>query len=415
LNIAHIFWESSVQALSELRNNKMRTFLSLLGIMIGIFCIIAVQAAVDSLENNIRGSFDKLGNDVLYIDKRPWSDDGGSWWKYQRRPKPSYSDFEAIKEKSKLTEQVSYSAFIGNKVVKFQKNFIEGSFIIGVTEDYGGIFNIEIASGRFFNRNDVINGTNTVVIGYEVAQGLFGPADPIGRIVVLGGKKLQVIGVIAKTGKSLINPLDFDEACLVSYKTAQFYINLRGGSFFASINAKAKKGVDIADFRDEITGLLRAERRIKPMDESNFAINELSMLNKIFDSVFGVLKLAGLIIGGFAILVGMFSVANIMFVSVKERTHIIGIKKAIGATRNVILLEFLIESVVLCILGGILGLIFVFGVLKVASALTEFEMTLSISNILVGLVLSILVGILAGVIPAFNAAKMDPVEAIRQG
>jgi putative ABC transport system permease protein len=151
------------------------------------------------------------------------------------------------------------------------------------------------------------------------------------------------------------------------------------------------------------------------MDESNFAINELSMLNKIFDSVFGVLKLAGLIIGGFAILVGMFSVANIMFVSVKERTHIIGIKKAIGATRNVILLEFLIESVVLCILGGILGLIFVFGVLKVASALTEFEMTLSISNILVGLVLSILVGILAGVIPAFNAAKMDPVEAIRQG
>ncbi|MBL0118278.1 MAG: ABC transporter permease [Saprospiraceae bacterium] len=320
-----------------------------------------------------------------------------------------------MKEKSKLTEQVSYSAFIGNKVVKFQKNFIEGSFIIGVTEDYGGIFNIEIASGRFFNRNDVINGTNTVVIGYEVAQGLFGPADPIGRIVVLGGKKLQVIGVIAKTGKSLINPLDFDEACLVSYKTAQFYINLRGGSFFASINAKAKKGIDIADFRDEITGLLRAERRIKPMDESNFAINELSMLNKIFDSVFGVLKLAGLIIGGFAILVGMFSVANIMFVSVKERTHIIGIKKAIGATRNVILLEFLIESVVLCILGGILGLIFVFGVLKVASALTEFEMTLSISNILVGLVLSILVGILAGVIPAFNAAKMDPVEAIRQG
>ena len=134
----------------------------------GIFCIIAVQAAVDSLENNIRGSFDKLGNDVLYIDKRPWSDDGGSWWKYQRRPKPSYSDFEAIKEKSKLTEQVSYSAFIGNKVVKFQKNFIEGSFIIGVTEDYGGIFNIEIASGRFFNRNDVINGTNTVVIGLSL-------------------------------------------------------------------------------------------------------------------------------------------------------------------------------------------------------------------------------------------------------
>ncbi len=383
--------------------------------MIGIFCIIAVQSAVDSLENNIRGSFEKLGNDVVYVDKRPWSDDGDNYWKYMRRPKPSFSDYEAIKDKSNSTEMVSYSAFIGSKVVKFQKNSIEGAYIIGVTENYGNIFNMEMASGRFFNNNDISNGTNTVVIGYEVAQGLFGQADPIGRIIVLGGKKLQVIGMVAKTGKSLINPLDFDEICLVSYKTAQFYINLRGDNFFSSINAKAKKGVEFEDYKDEITGLLRAERRIKPKEESNFALNELSMLNKIFDSVFGVLKLAGLIIGGFAILVGMFSVANIMFVSVKERTHVIGIKKAIGATRKVILLEFLIESVVLCILGGILGLIFVFGVLKLASALTEFEMTMSFSNIMVGLVLSIIVGILAGVIPAFNAAKMDPVEAIRQG
>lgn len=372
-------------------------------------------AAVDSLENNIRGSFEKLGNDVLYIDKRPWSDEGDDYWKYMRRPKPSFSDYEAVKNKSKSTEMASYSAFIGSKVVKFQKNFIEGSFVIGVTEDYGNIFKMEMASGRFFNHNDILNGTNTVVIGYEVAQGLFGQSDPIGRIITLGGKKLQVIGVVAKAGKSLINPLDFDELCLVSYKTSQFYINLRGGNFFASINAKAKKGVDVAEYKDEITGLLRAERRIKPIEENNFAINELSMLNKIFDSIFGVLKVAGIIIGGFAILVGMFSVANIMFVSVKERTHIIGIKKAIGATRNVILLEFLIESVVLCILGGILGLIFVFGVLKLATILTEFEMTLSFGNIMVGLILSIMVGIIAGVIPAFNAARMDPVEAIRQG
>ena len=416
MSIINIFWESCVQAISELTNNKMRTFLSLLGIMIGIFCIISVQAAVDSLENNIRGSFEKLGNDVLYVDKQPWSDEGGdSYWKYIRRPKPSFSDFEAIQKKSKNTDIACYSAFIGSRVVKFQKNFIEGSFIIGVTEDYGKMFNMEISSGRFFNHSDMNSGSNTVVIGHEVAQGLFGQSDPLGRIITLGGKKLQVIGVIAKAGKSLINPLDFDELCLVSYKTAQFYINLRGGLFFASINAKAKKGVEISEFKDEITGLLRAERRIKPKDESNFALNELSMLNKIFDSVFGVLKLAGLIIGGFAILVGMFSVANIMFVSVKERTHIIGIKKAIGATRNVILLEFLIESVVLCILGGILGLLFVFGVLKLASVLTDFEMTLSFGNIMVGLILSIIVGILAGVIPAFNAARMDPVEAIRQG
>jgi len=383
--------------------------------MIGIFCIIAVQAAVDSLEDNIRSSFDKLGSDIIYVEKRPWSDNGRDYWKYMRRPRPSFSDYEAITQKSKLTDQASFAAFIGSKIVKFQKNFVEGAFVMGVSENYGNIFKIELESGRFLGHNDIVNASNSVVLGNEVAKSLFGQADPVGRWISIGGKKLQVIGVIAKTGKSLVNPLDFDQACIISYKTAKFFVNLRGGNFGVSINAKARKGVDLDELKDELTSILRAERRLKPVEDDNFSLNELSMLDRIFDSVFGVLKLAGLIIGGFAILVGMFSVANIMFVSVRERTHIIGIKKALGATRNVILLEFLIESIVLCIIGGIMGLMFVFGALKIASVLSDFEMNLSITNILIGLALSIVVGILAGVIPAFNAARMDPVEAIRQG
>lgn len=391
----------------------LRTVLSLLGIIIGIFCIIAVQAAVDSLEKNIRSSFEKLGNDIIYIDKRPWSDDGRNYWKYMRRPRPSFDDFKAIQAKSKLSQMSAYTCFIGRKTIKSQKNFVEGGFLMGVSESYGDLFKMELEKGRFISFNDIIRGAPTIVLGNQVAQNLFGQADPMGRTVSIEGKKLQVIGVVAKTGKSLINPLDFDQACIISYKTAGMFINLRGKNFGVSINAKVKPGVSLDDLKDELTTIMRAERRLKPIEDDNFALNELSMLDKIFNSVFGVLRLAGLIIGGFAILVGMFSVANIMFVSVRERYHIIGIKKALGAARNVILLEFLIESVVLCIIGGIGGLLLVFVVLKATSSFTDFEMTLSMTNILFGLLLSVIVGVLAGIIPALKASKLDPVEAIR--
>ncbi|MCO5283313.1 MAG: ABC transporter permease [Saprospiraceae bacterium] len=413
MRLINIFYESFLQAYTELRSNILRTVLSLLGIIIGIFCIIAVQAAVDSFENNIRSSFEKLGNDVIYIDKRPWSDDDRDYWKYMRRPRPSFDDFKAIQARSKLSEISAYTCFIGLKTIKFQKNYVEGAFLMGVSEDYGDLFKIELEQGRFISFNDIVKGTPSIVLGNTVAKNIFGNADPIGRTVNISGNKLQVIGVIAKAGKSLINPLNFDEACIISYKTAGMFINLRGKNFGVSINAKALPGVNIEDLKDELTMIMRSERRLKPIEDDNFALNELSMLDKLFDNVFGILKLAGLIIGGFAILVGMFSVANIMFVSVRERYHIIGIKKALGAARSVILLEFLIESVVLCIIGGIGGLIMVFLVLKISSALTDFEMVLSVTNILRGMLLAVIVGILAGIIPALKASKLDPVEAIR--
>ena len=415
LNILYIFKESFIQAFSELRNNKMRTFLSLLGIMIGIFCIISIQAAVDSLESNIRSSFEKLGDDIVYVDKRPWSDEGRDFWVYANRPETSFKDYKAIVDHSKLAEIVTYSCFIGSKTLRFNKNIVEGTFLMGVSEGYADIFKIDLQRGRFFTLIDIIRDSDFTVLGSDVAENLFGQTDPIGRYIKIGGKRLQVIGVVAKTGKSLINPLNFDQVCIVSYKTAESFVNFNGENFRSSINAKAKPNVTLVDLKDELTSILRAERRLKPLAEDNFSLNELSMLDKIFDSIFKVLKLAGAIIGGFAILVGMFSVANIMFVSVKERTNIIGIKKALGAKRKVILLEFLIESVVLCVLGGVLGLIAVMGALQIATVFSDFQMNLSLYNVSMGLLLSIIVGIIAGVIPAYNAAKMDPVEAIRQG
>jgi len=416
MNFFYLVKESSIQAFQEMRSNKLRTFLSLLGIMIGIFCIIAVQAAVQSLENNIRSSFDKLGNDVIYIDKRPWIETSSeNLWKYENRPMPSVPDYNAIIKRSKFTDMTSISSFIGVRVAKFQNNSVEGTFILSATENYSNIFSLDYYSGRFFSFNDLKHSTNTVVIGYEVASGLFGTIDAIGKQISLGGKKLTVIGVLAKSGKSLINPLNFDQAAIIPFTLTSYFANLNGGRVFVQLNAKAKKGVKLADYRDEITGILRSVRQLKPKEENNFALNELSLLNNAFDSIFSVMRLAGLIIGGFSILVGIFSVANIMFVSVKERTNLIGIKKAVGATRNIILLEFLIESTVLCIIGGVLGLILVYIVLAIVSKFADFHMAMSMSNVLVGLILSAVVGLMAGVIPAFLAARLMPVDAIRQG
>lgn len=416
MNFFYFLRESSIQAYRELKNNKLRTFLSLLGIMIGIFCIISVQSAVHSLEANIRSSFEKLGNDVIYIDRRPWMDvPPDEAWKYENRPMPNIDDFEAITRKSKLTDMSSISSFVGSKVAKFKNNSVEGTFILSVTEDYSNIFSLGFESGRFFTFNDMKRGANSVVLGYEVAEGLFGTVYPIGKQITLGGKRLTVIGVLEKSGQSLINPLNFDEVALIPFAITNYYSNLNGGRVYVQLNAKAKPGVSMDEYKDEITGIMRSSRKLKPVEGDNFSLNELSLLNNAMDGVFGALRVAGLIIGGFSILVGIFSVANIMFVSVKERTHLIGIKKAVGARKGVILMEFLIESTVLCIIGGIMGLILVFLVLKGISYFSSFAMYLDLKNLLIGLGLSVVVGLLAGVIPAIRAARMMPVEAIRQG
>lgn len=416
MNFFYFLRESGIQAVRELKNNKLRTFLSLLGIMIGIFCIISAQSAVHSLEQNIRSSFEKLGNDVLYIDRRPWTMvSEEEMWKYENRPMPTINDFDAIKRKSKLTEMASISSFVGSRVAKFQNNSVDGTFILGVSEDYSNIFSLGFDSGRFFTYNDMKRSANTVVLGYEVAANLFGNVYPIGKQISLGGKRLTVIGVLEKSGKSLINPLNFDQVALIPFAITNYYANLNGGWVYIQMNSKAKSGVSIAEYKDEITGILRGTRKLKPIEDDNFSLNELSLLNKTFDTVFGTLRIAGLIIGGFSILVGIFSVANIMFVSVKERTHLIGIKKAVGAKSKVILMEFLLESTVLCVIGGLMGLALVYLVLKAISHFSSFEMYLDLNNLVIGLLLSVVVGLLAGVIPALQASRMMPVDAIRQG
>ncbi len=411
-----ILAESVVQALQQLTGNKLRTFLSLLGITIGIFCVVMVLSAVDSMEESIRGSFDKLGDDVIYVDRFSWEEDpGDNYWKWMRRPNPDYQDYKALSKKLRSAKHVSYTNFIGSKTIEYKSSSVNRAFTLAVTEDYDKIFNLEFLYGRFYTDIESRLGSNQVVLGYQVAKTLFDNENPVGKKVKILGRKCLVIGVLDEAGKDLINPLNFDNCVMLTFELARKVTNVksnrgRGGS----INVKAKEGVSMDELKDDITGVLRANRRIKPKVENNFALNTLSIISKFMDTFFAVLKSAGFVIGFFALLVGMFSIANIMFVSVKERTSIIGIKKAIGAKWQVIMMEFLIEAIILCIIGGLMGIFLVWIFSYIVTNLFGFTVFLSMKNLIIGLLASSITGIVSGIIPAFIAAFMDPVEAIRK-
>lgn len=411
-----VIYESFIQAFQQLSANKLRSFLSLTGISIGIICIISVLSAVDSLKDNINASFEKLGNDVLYIDKMPWNEDPGqNWWKYQQRPEPSYEDLQAIKRKSKLSSLASFAVIIPGRTLKYQSSSVEGAYIAGITDDYASIFNLEFAEGRFFTPFESAIGANRAVIGSVLAEKLFGTIEPIGKDIKIKGMDFQVVGVLKKEGNTLINIFQFDEAVLISYQTAKKLINVKSRyTWGSSLNAKVRPGFTLEDLKGELTGILRSERKIRPKDTENFAINQLSMLTNLIEPIFSMMNLVGWFIGGFSILVGMFSVANIMFVSVKERTSIIGIKKALGARQSIILLEFLIESIVLCLIGAVIGLLIVFGVLKLAAAAFDYNIYLSVGNMVFAFILAFIIGVISGLIPAWQAARLDPVEAMRK-
>ncbi|MDX2133933.1 MAG: ABC transporter permease [Saprospiraceae bacterium] len=419
-NLQHFFRiisEGAAQAWQQLMANKLRSFLSILGVTIGIFCIIGVKSAVDSLEANIRGSLQKLGEDVIYVEKFSWGEDpGANYWKWMRRPNFSFGEYEALVERLKSASKIGYWQFLGMKTLKWRSSSTENVFILGITEDCYDLFGLEFSGGRYFSPLEYQNGSDVIILGAKIADGLFGEGiDPVDKMVNVGGRKLRVIGVLKESGKDILKPFNFDNGALVSYTLARrgFSIRRKGQFERTSILVKAAPGVALDDMKDEITGVMRAERRLRPREENNFALNTLSILSGLFDNIFQTINIAGFIIGIFALLVGMFSVANIMFVSVKERTNIIGIKMALGAKRWFILLEILIEAVVLCLVGGAFGLLFIWAGAYIITKAIDFEIFLSWNNMIIGVLTSVAVGVISGMIPALQASRMDPVEAIR--
>lgn len=411
-----IFQEGIILAIQELWSNKLRSFLSLLGIAIGIFCVIAVLSVIDSFQHGLKDSFNKIGSNVLHVSKESWDFKKitSDWWKYMRRPNPNYKEYEALRKYIKTADAINIRAVMDGQKLQNRDNVIENVALLGSTYDLARMFDLEIDYGRYFTPEEMQTGRNMVVLGHVLAEALFPNVDyAIGKSVKLKGRKLKVIGVFKKEGESIIGD-GFDEVAVVSYNYFRKYFNINNRRMQQTISVRAAENVSMEQLTDEMRGVMRGQRHLKPKEEDNFEINNLSLLTGLIDGVFGVVSIAGALIGLFAILVGAFGIANIMFVSVKERTRIIGIKKSLGAKRIYILLEFLVEAILLTLLGGLFGLLLVYLLVVVGNNfIDQFELFLSQRNVIWGMSISIIIGVLAGFIPAFLASQMDPVEAIR--
>lgn len=405
--------ESIVFAWGALVANKLRTFLSLLGITIGIFAIITVFTIVDSLERNIRGSVQSLGENVVFVMKWPWTfGPDYPWWKYMNRPVPEISELAEVERKAKSVEAIGFR--IGaRKVLKRNNNTIENGLVAGWSYGFGQVKSFEIIDGRYFREDEAEGGYNVVILGYTIADGLFpNNEDPIGKTIKVAGRNCKVIGVFKKEGESMLGNT-MDNQAVVPYNFARLFMDVKSENSDPFIAAKAKPGVTNDQLKDELTGIMRGIRGLKPMADDDFALNETNLLSKNFDGLFDIVGIAGAIIGGFSILVGGFGIANIMFVSVRERTNLIGIQKSLGAKNYFILAQFLFESVFLSLMGGIIGLLLIYLLTFVADGVIDMEITLTRSNIILGLTISVLIGIISGFIPAYGASQLDPVEAIR--
>jgi len=400
-------------ALLELKNNKLRTTLSLLGVTFGIFCIIGVLSTVTSLEKNIQDDVKALGSNTIYIDK--WDYSGGPdypWWKYMKRPEPKYEEMRFIKEKSAAVGHIAFNVNTQFNM-EYNNDMLEGVYYYGISEDFINIQPFEIAFGRYFNQMDFDYGSSNIVIGYENAEKLFGkPEIALGKEVKLKNRKATIIGVIKKQGKSMIGGWDFDRSLLLPYRFFKQMYEERYSN--PVIMVQGKDNVSVEALKDELKGTMRAIRKLGPRQEDDFTLNAVSDFSKAVSGFFGSVTLGGWFIGFLSLVVGAFSIANIMFVTVRERTSVIGLKKAIGAKRRTILAEFLLESSFICILGGMIGLILVFALTKFLSGAFEFPVFISPGILGLAVGICLLIGILAGIIPASIAARMDPVVAIRK-
>lgn len=369
------------------------------------------MTTIDSLERSIRESVNSLGSNIVYVQKWPWSfGPDYPWWKYLNRPLPKLSELEKIKEQSLYADKVAFAAST-TRTVEYEDKSVENTGIMMATHDYDQILSLEIEKGRYFSQLESNSGRNVAIIGTVTGEALFGNADPLGKNIKISGRKLNVIGVFKKEGENMMNN-SMDEIVYIPVNFGKTMFDIESDALNPFIVVSAVEGVSSEQLIDELTMIMRIVRRIKPMEEDDFALNQPSMITNSLDSIFKMLDIAGIIIGGFAILVGGFGIANIMFVSVKERTKEIGIQKAIGAKSYLVMIQFLTEASVLSLVGGIFGLILVWILTLIASKLTPMVFSMSIGNVLTGTLISVVIGIVSGFAPARKAAKLDPVEAM---
>lgn len=410
--IFRLIGESFRFAADALRQNKMRTILSLLGITIGIFTIIFVFSAVDTLRSKLQESIDKLGSKTVFVQKWPWGGFGDyPWWKYVNRPEPSLRDYNLLRERLEYAEGVSYEISANSRTIKYRSNSVEGVGIRAGSQDFNKTWTLDFQEGRYFTENEGRAGSPVLLMGAEVAAGLFDGNEAVGKTVSVMGRKLTVVGVFKKEGEDMMG-MSQDNNIVMPLNFAKGIMDVESGRYDPTITVRGYEYIDLDEIESEIRGAVRSIHRIRPGEEDDFALNKSTIASNQLDVMFGAVDVAGWIIGGFSILVGGFGIANIMFVSVKERTNIIGIQKSLGAKNYFILLQFLFEAIALCLMGGALGLLLVY-LLTLGLTAGGFEMILFFKNVVLGVSISVAIGTISGFWPAFSASRLDPVEAIR--
>ncbi|MBF4471488.1 ABC transporter permease [Flavobacterium sp. HJJ] len=405
--------ESFGFAMNALRSNKLRTFLSLLGVTIGIFSIIAVLAAVDSLDKKISKDLSSMDKNTIYLLKFPFGPSDIPQWKREQFPNVKYSEYIYLKDAMTHTDELGYRIFTRSESIKYGSNIVSAVQILPVSHEFIDIEGLKFEEGRFYNESEANSGAAVIVLGDDIAKSLFEDTEAIGKNVRLYGQRFTVIGVLKKEGSTFGGSNDS-----AAYIPVNFVRKLYGDNNPNLTNViifKPEKGVDIEEYKGEISQKLRNFRGLKAGEIDDFFINVFAGFLDFIDEILGSLRIGGIFISFFSFLVGGFGVANIMFVSVKERTNLIGIQKSLGAKNRFILFQFLFEAIILCVIGGLIGLFMVWIVSIVLTKALDFEFILSFWNILIGSGLSIIVGVVSGIIPAIAASKLDPVEAIRTG
>lgn len=411
--IFRLIGESFRFAADALRQNKLRTMLSLLGITIGIFTIIAVFSGVDTLRNKLQESVDKLGSKTLFVQKWPWGFSGDyPWWKYVNRPIPKIRDYEALRNRLEYVEGVSYESSASGRTVKYRSSSVEGATLNAATHDYNKTWTLDFQEGRYFTENESKFGSAVVILGAEIAKGLFADQPAIGKQIKVMGRRLTVVGVFKKEGEDMLG-MSQDNNLLIPMTYAKGLFDVQSDNYGPQITVRGKEHIALEEVESELQGAMRSVHRIKPGADDDFALNKTTMISNQLDIMFKMVRIAGWVIGGFSILVGGFGIANIMFVSVKERTNIIGIQKSLGAKNYFILLQFMFEAVALCLMGGVLGLLFVYSLTLLFTYVMDVKVVLYMNNIIMGISISVVIGVISGFWPAYSASRLDPVEAIR--
>ncbi len=409
-----ILKESLKFAINALTNNKLRTFLSLLGVTVGIYSIIAVLAAVDSMKNNIESSLSSMDKNTIYLFKFSFGPTDVPKWKRNQFKNVSIDEYYYLKKNLNNAQAISYCIFTGSEAVKYEEKTASNINIKPFSYEYFDVEPVKLDKGRLYNESESNAGNNVIVLGYEVAQTLFEGIDPIGKSVKCFGRRYTVIGTIKKMGQDAFG----DSNDISAFIPANSYRKIVGDNnefVTPAILIRPEKNIDIEEFKADISQKMRTIRGIKPNDINTFFINVLAGFTEMVGKITGMMNLVGWLICGFSLLVGGFGISNIMFVSVKERTNLIGIQKALGAKNKFILFQFLFEAIILAFFGGLAGIILVWLTTLILNSFLDFEFILSINNILIGTFLSIFIGLISGIIPAISASKLDPVEAIRTG